>query len=444
MGLCRIDPLTAMSTEATQNSAISPSVSGSAHLELPAFAKATAMALPAIMIGLQLSAWIGFFLLPSAILGRADFRHLYTAGYMVRTGQATKLYDYETEKALQSTLVSPGTIALPFNHLDYEALLFVPFSLVRYPIAYFLFMGFNLALLGIAFRLLLPALENLRRVWFLLPGGVFFGFFPITIALMLGQDSILLLLLFVLAVLAFNRNREFQAGLLVGLGLFKFQIVLPIALLFLIWRRWRFIGGFASSATGVAIVSVLVVGLAQVRVYLSSLLSMSVGLASKADQFRYGISPTSMPNLRGLIFAMTGGRLPIFWVQAITTTASIAVLLWVAVAARERLRGSSTVAFLVAITAACVVSYHMLIHDLTVMLLPLTLILSRFIESEASGDVSGRWVVRLAGLLLVTPSLVFLVTSFYVVSLPLLAFLLVVVTSRAMRAVPENADWQAS
>jgi len=72
------------------------------------------------------------------------------------------------------------------------------------------------------------------------------------------------------------------------------------------------------------------------------------------------------------------------------------------------------------------------------------LILSRFIESEASGDVSGRWVVRLAGLLLVTPSLVFLVTSFYVVSLPLLAFLLVVVTSRAMRAVPGNADWQAS
>src|SRR6266566_795805 len=423
-----------MSTEATHNSVNTQSVNASVRIELPAFAKASAMGLPAIMIGLQLSAWIGFFLLPSAILGRADFRHLYTAGYMVRTGQATKLYDYETEKALQSTLVSPGTIALPFNHLDYEALLFVPFSLVRYPIAYFLFMGFNLALLGIAFRLLLPALENLRRVWFLLPGGVFFGFFPITIALMLGQDSILLLLLLVLAVLAFNRDREFQAGLLVGLGLFKFQIVLPIALLFLIWRRWRFIGGFASSATGVAIVSVLVVGLAQVRVYLSSLLSMSVGLASKADQFRYGISPTSMPNLRGLIFAMTGGRLPTFWVQAITVAASVAVLVWVAVAARERLRGSDP--FLVAITAACVVSYHMLIHDLTVMLVPLALILSRFIESEASDDVSGRWVVRFAALLLVTPSLVFLVTSFYVVSLPLLAFLLVVVTSRATDGVP--------
>ncbi len=433
-----------MSTEATHNSVNTQSVNASVRIELPAFAKASAMGLPAIMIGLQLSAWIGFFLLPSAILGRADFRHLYTAGYMVRSGQASKLYDYETEKALQSRLVSPGTIALPFNHLAYEALLFVPFSLVRYPIAYFMFMGFNVALLGVAFRLMLPALENLRRVWVLLPWGVFFGFFPITIALMLGQDSILLLLLLVLAVLAFNRDREFQAGLLVGLGLFKFQIVLPIALLFLVWRRWRFIAGFAASATGVAIVSVLVVGLAQVRVYLSSLLSMSVGLASKADQFRYGISPTSMPNLRGLIFAMAGGRLPTFWVQAITGAASIAVLVWVAAAARERLRGSSTVAFLVAITAACVVSYHMLIRDLTVMLLPLTLILSRFIESEASSDVSGRWMVRFAALLLVTPSLVFLMTSFYVVSLPLLAFLIVLVTSRAMRAVPGNADWQAS
>src|SRR5438477_4643311 len=164
-----------MSIKATHNSASVSSVDGSARVDLPPFAKASAMALPAIMIGLQLSAWIGFFLLPSAILGRADFRHLYTAGYIVRTGQASKLYDYETEKALQNTLVSPGTIALPFNHLAYEALLFVPFSLVRYSIAYFLFMGFNVALLGVAFRLLLPALENLRRVWFLLPWGVFFG-----------------------------------------------------------------------------------------------------------------------------------------------------------------------------------------------------------------------------------------------------------------------------
>jgi len=417
-------------------------VTARACLELPAFAKASAMALPAILVGLQLSAWIGFCMFPSTMRGRADFRHLYTAGYMVRTGQASKLYDYETEKALQSTLVSPGTIALPFNHLAYEALLFVPFSLVRYSVAYFLFMGFNAALLVIAFRLLLPSLGNLSRVWVLLPAGIFFGFFPITIALMLGQDSILLLLLFVLATLSFNQNREFQAGLLVGLGLFKFQIVLPIALLFLIWRRWRFAGGFVASAAGVAIVSVLVVGLAQVRVYLSSLLSMSVGLASKADQFRYGISPSSMPNLRGLIFAMAGGRLPTFWVQAITGAASVAVLVWVAVAARDRLRGSDP--FLVAITAACIVSYHMLIHDLTVMLVPLTLILSRFIESEASEDASGRWMVRFAALLLVTPSLVFLVTSFYLVSLPLLAFLIVLVTCRAMRAVPGNTAWQSS
>jgi len=293
-------------------------------------------------------------------------------------------------------------------------------------------MGFNVALLVAALRLLLPSLENLSRVWVFLPAGIFFGFFPITIALMLGQDSILLLLLFVLAMLSFNQQREFQAGLLVGLGLFKFQIVLPVALLFLVWRRWRFFGGFATSAGAATVMSVLIVGWSQVRVYLNSLVSMSVGLASKADQFRYGISPTSMPNLRGLIFAVAGGRVSTFWVQAITIAASFAVLLWVAVVGRNRWRGPD--AFLVAITAACVVSYHMLIHDLTVMLLPLTLILSRFIESEAAGDVTGRWMVRFAALLVVAPSLIFLVTSFYLVSLPLFAFLIVLVSGRAMRA----------
>src|SRR5207244_13270755 len=74
-------------------------------------------------------------------------------------------------------------------------------------------------------------------------------FLPVNVALMQGQDSILLLVLLAAAFVALHRGRGFAAGTLVGLGLFKLQIVIPIAILFFAWRRWRFSAGFALSST---------------------------------------------------------------------------------------------------------------------------------------------------------------------------------------------------
>ena len=49
---------------------------------------------------------------------------------MVRSGNAHELYEYDAQLRFQNRLVSPGDIALPFNHLAYEALLFVLFPSV--------------------------------------------------------------------------------------------------------------------------------------------------------------------------------------------------------------------------------------------------------------------------------------------------------------------------
>lgn len=103
------------------------------------------MALPAFMLGLQISAWI--FFLPGAMHGHSDFRHLYAAAYMIRIGDRGELYSYGAEQKFQDRLVSPEEIALPFNHLAYEALLFLPYSYVSYRAGYFLFLLTNTTLL---------------------------------------------------------------------------------------------------------------------------------------------------------------------------------------------------------------------------------------------------------------------------------------------------------
>jgi hypothetical protein len=385
---------------------------------IPYYVRALALGIPAILLGLQLSGWL--FFIPVITHGHFDFRHLYTAGYMVRTGHAHELYDYEAEKAFEDSLISPEAIALPFNHLAYEALLFVPLSLVNFRAAYFLMLALNLALLAVSYRLLRPYIQNLRLAWRWLPVAMFLTFLPNAVVLMQGQDSLILLIIFTAAFVALGSKRELAAGIFLGLALFKFQIVLPVAFLFLLWRCWRLIMGFTLSAAVTGAVSLALVGMSQARVYARSLFAMGVGLASKADQFRYGITPDAMPNLRGLIFGLFAGCLTGVYVQAITILLSVAALL---IAAKAGARETGTSKLQLAITASALVSYHFLIHDMSILLIPIGTVLSSFITEEGSGG-GGRWLVRASALLFVAPiCMSFAPRQFYLVCLALLLFL---------------------
>jgi len=168
--------------------------------------------------------------------GHAVFRRLYTAGYMVRAGQAHNLYDYETNRRFQNELVSRDDVKGRFDSPAYEALLFVPLSLLSYRLAYFAFFATNLTLLGLSIRTLRPFLDKLEKVWWWLPAAVFLCFFPVALALIQGQDSIVLLTLMLASAVSFYRGHDLTAGVFLSLTLFNFQFALPIALLFLLWR----------------------------------------------------------------------------------------------------------------------------------------------------------------------------------------------------------------
>src|SRR5206468_3528174 len=137
-----------------------------------------------------------------------------------------------------------------------------PFSVLSYRNAYAAFLGVNLVLLCASYRFLAGFLRNLSNIWAWFPALMFTAFYPVPIALMQGQDSILLLTILAAAFSFMNNGRELTAGVILGLGLFKFQIVLPIAFLYLVWRRWRVFFGFALSGVLAAYLSVALVGVA--------------------------------------------------------------------------------------------------------------------------------------------------------------------------------------
>ena len=100
-----------------------------------------------------LSLVLGVFILcaPFGLSGYSDFRQLYTAAWMIRTGHASELYAYDAQAQFQRALIERPIAALPFNHLSYEGLLLTPFSLVSYRVAYLLVAACNFALAAYSF-----------------------------------------------------------------------------------------------------------------------------------------------------------------------------------------------------------------------------------------------------------------------------------------------------
>ena len=138
----------------------------------------------------------------------------------------------------------------------------------------------------------------------------------------------------------------------------------------------------------------------------------------------------AMPNLRGLIFGLANTRFSAFWLQAVTIILSGATLLGVALLARRKQWGVD--AFLVAITASAMVSYHLLIHDLSVMLIPIALTLNRFIDAESTEDSAGRLIARMSALMFIAPICIsYIPGHFYLVSLPLAGLLLAIASVRS-------------
>ncbi len=311
-----------------------------------------------------------------SLSGKIDLRVFYASGSIVRSGHASHLYDYDYQRQTQDRVVGPRSGALPFLYPPFAALPFVPLSLVSYRAAFFvqIILGL-LQLLSTAF-LLRPALPALRQRSAALLPALYGCLFGVSVALMQGQVSFLLLLICSVSYLLLQSRRSFAAGVLFSLVLIKFQLALPVVLLFLLWRQWRFVAGFLAGAAALCGVSLAMVGTGGMTSYWNSLIGVARqgALNAAAAKARFGMFPTDMPNLHGLAYGVSRGA---SWGTALNVVLCLLVLGW---AARQR------ASMLLALPAAMLVSYHMQPHDLTLLLLPLSFAWDRALRHRAERD----------------------------------------------------------
>jgi len=299
--------------------------------------------------------------------GYQNFTIFYAAARMVRGGQSSLLYDLPAESRAQEEFAPNVRIrqaALPYMHPPFEALLFLPFTFLRYVHAYLLWSVLNGGMV-------IASMILLRRQ-FVEVGGLPLafvvlaatGFLPVVNGLIQGQDSSLLLLLFVVALAATARGNDILAGAALAAGLFKFNLILPLVFLLAV-KRPRLLLGFAPVAALLGGVSLAMVGWQGVASYLHFLFHLEHTGAGGA------IVGQDMPNVRGMIASLAGGQpgaslMPI----AIACSAIVIGIAWWRLAAIDSVRFD----FVLATTAAILVSYHTFSYDLS-LLLPAVLLL---------------------------------------------------------------------
>ena len=307
-----------------------------------------------------------------SLAGSVDMRAFYAAGRIVASGNGASLYRLAWQQHVQTSIFPPPTQVLPFLYPAYSALFFVPLSRMPYPLAFSVFWLVNAGLLALTAMLLRNHLAGLRRLPPLLVICGFACLFPVSIAWTQGQISFLLLLFYSLSYLLLEEQRPFLAGLAASLALAKFQMALPVALLFLCWRVHRFVAGFVCGALLLGAVSVAITGPAGALEYISGLshIAGATLLHAEAARRQYGMFAADMPNLHGLFFAMTHGSLA---GQAAAAICSIATILWAC---------SKAPSLPLALAAAMLVSYHLQPYDLLLLLLPVAVVLSRLLEDR--------------------------------------------------------------
>jgi hypothetical protein len=307
---------------------------------------------------------------------KTDFSVTYIGSRMVYLGQGSKLYDLAEQRKLKQSLLKDAE-PLIYEHPPFEALLLAPLGALPYKTAYLLWGLINVAVWLSLTRVLRPYAPVPRDELVYLALWLLFA--PLGVALFQGQSSIFLLLVYVLTFIALKRGDDFRAGAILGLGLFKFQFILPFALIFLLRRQWRFMKGFVATAAGLGVLSLIAVGWRGIWSYIDLLKNV----ASHPDSLTYGAAG-DMGTVQGFMHAVLGKVLGASAVSLLVAVISLALIGWSAWRWREpdhgqRQRGRTfDLMFAASVPVALVTGFHMFTHDLSPLLLAMLLVAAHF------------------------------------------------------------------
>jgi len=200
-----------------------------------------------------------------------DFLHLYTLGSLAAAHRGADLYDINTQASLAAERVpeAAGIRYLPM-YPPQVSIFFAPLAHFSYGWALLIWWSCSIAAYGICSYLVWRACPNLHD-----QGGttvILALAFPAFFNLMAwGQTSAAALACFTLMFFLLRARRDFLAGLALGCLIFKPQLGLAAAIVFLSIGAWKTVLGATLSAAGELFAGVFYYGIDPLRQWIRML-----------------------------------------------------------------------------------------------------------------------------------------------------------------------------
>jgi hypothetical protein len=301
-----------------------------------------------------------------------DFLHFYTLGSLALAHDGGDLYDINAQESIAAWRV-PRSVGIRYLPLypPQVSMLFAPLAILSYGRALIIWLLFSATLYGCCCYAIFKTCPNLRdEGWtvFLLAVG-FPGFFHL---IAWGQSSALALACFTAAFLFMRGNRHFWTGVALGCLIFKPQLGLAAAAIFVLVGAWKAVIGAILSAAAQLTMGVIYYGDKTLRQWIHVLLHVREVLPLLEPK------PYQTHSLR------TFWTMLIPWPSVAFSlyVVSAAVVIGVAVALWRKNRNSPlALRYSALLLATVLISPHLTIYDL-VILAPAFLLLADWLLAQ--------------------------------------------------------------
>lgn len=324
----------------------------------------------------------GNFDLANQVVG-TDYIQFYSAGMIIRQGNADLLYNFDYQSEIENQIAGPELINFhAFITPPFLALLFIPFSKLPYLWSYLTFSVVNLLALFCSIKLLREEKPLRTFLWTLC-------WFPIFATISFGQNSLISLLILSLAYVLWRRNQILFAGIIASFILFKPQLIVGVATLWLIrWRKdWKALLGLLLGSFSIGGVMLIYMP-AALKDYLQLTLNFLPNMIYN-DQFPL----YHLHTLRGFLILLLPGMDTLIDGLVILMTL-IAIIFFIRFVIKEY--DHLSICFSAAIALTIFITPHAMIYDWALLLIPAILFW------QERPDLQKYWKVIYAILWLVT------------------------------------------
>jgi hypothetical protein len=285
-----------------------------------------------------------------------DFLHFYTLGRLALQDRGDLLYNMRAQANLARQFVTnaPDSLYVPL-YGPQVSLFFAPFAELPYGYALAAWLAVNVLIYAFccfAVWKTCPGLQTYRSTVLVLAIG-FPGFFHL---LAWGQTSGLALLCFTVAYLAVRRQHTWVAGLAIGSLIFKPQLGLAAAVVFVCAREWKVVAGSVMAAAIQLAAAWLHYGTEVMRSYLHALTHLREVLPLLEPRL---YQTHSLRSFWSLLLPWPRVAFGLYVVSAVLILA-LAVRVWTS-------DSSLSVRFSTLLFATVLVSPHLTVYDLIIL-----------------------------------------------------------------------------